>query len=505
MAYCNNCGQKNPDGAAFCSACGQTLSSFNQKEHRTTVYEGTLHKCPNCGEILNSLLAICPSCGKEIRGVASSENLRIFSNNLAQQGSLQQQARFIRYYIVPNTREDLFEFANLALINIKNHDIDSDGVFTVDEMALVEAWKSLLEQCRNKSEMLFKSNSSEFENISNMYQTAEKVYSQSKNMQQRHDSTQKITAKIKKLLSKKATWICTSIILVIAVVGCMLLSSNIQKNKLDSIITAVEEKTQNKDYSAALELANQILPTAVFINKTDYNNIRKRLIDNIEEYKLNDLIDLVEEQIEKESYEEALVNAKKIKPTSSFSKKNHYDTIRLDLVDKIEHLIIGVKRVIIDEDSESLCGKTCEEVKSILISMSFRQENISAITYGKPDRAVRVLKIQISGKDTFAVGEMFYDDAQVELTCEKYIVIGVDYETLKDKEHYEDAVRYLRDKGFTNITCKGYWHATNTIFLKKNAIYSISINNFETFAANSEFLSSVEIIITYVEPLFGAS
>ena len=100
---------------------------------------------------------------------------------------------------------------------------------------------------------------------------------------------------------------------------------------------------------------------------------------------------------------------------------------------------------------------------------------------------------------------MFYDDAQVELTCEKYIVIGVDYETLKDKEHYEDAVRYLRDKGFTNITCKGYWHATNTIFLKKNAIYSISINNFETFAANSEFLSSVEIIITYVEPLFGAS
>lgn len=88
MLFCPYCGTKLDEGARFCKNCGEAISNDTQELHkakkkqpldanpteRKTVYEGYVHKCPNCGEALDAFSANCPSCGLEIRNrqVASS-------------------------------------------------------------------------------------------------------------------------------------------------------------------------------------------------------------------------------------------------------------------------------------------------------------------------------------------------------------------------------------------------------------------------------------------------
>lgn len=46
------------------------------------VYEGKVHKCPNCGDLIDSFHAICPTCGYEIRNAKSSSVVREFAEKL---------------------------------------------------------------------------------------------------------------------------------------------------------------------------------------------------------------------------------------------------------------------------------------------------------------------------------------------------------------------------------------------------------------------------------------
>ena len=65
----------------------QAEETFSHKQHteRKTVYEGQLHKCPNCGELLDAFRSHCSSCGYEIRDAvlqAPSESWRKSLNEL---------------------------------------------------------------------------------------------------------------------------------------------------------------------------------------------------------------------------------------------------------------------------------------------------------------------------------------------------------------------------------------------------------------------------------------
>ena len=64
--FCPYCGTKLDEGARFCKNCGEAICGDAQEMHRAsneqaytgnpterkTVYEGYIHKCPNCGEEL---------------------------------------------------------------------------------------------------------------------------------------------------------------------------------------------------------------------------------------------------------------------------------------------------------------------------------------------------------------------------------------------------------------------------------------------------------------------
>ena len=86
MAFCSNCGHQLADGAKFCYECGTkvNLSATSQEEQRKTVYDGEIHKCPNCGEVINSFVSICPACGFEFRGTRISSSLQEFIEKVDQ-------------------------------------------------------------------------------------------------------------------------------------------------------------------------------------------------------------------------------------------------------------------------------------------------------------------------------------------------------------------------------------------------------------------------------------
>ena len=80
MAFCSNCGHQLADGVNFCSACGNKVevSHAAQDIQRKTVYEGEIHKCPQCGEVIHSFVSICPACGLELSGKNDSESFLSF-------------------------------------------------------------------------------------------------------------------------------------------------------------------------------------------------------------------------------------------------------------------------------------------------------------------------------------------------------------------------------------------------------------------------------------------
>ena len=72
-----NCGQQLPEGAKFCSGCGTAMGKVKtETTQRKTVYEGELHKCPNCGDIIDAYELVCKSCGYEFRDRQASKAVR---------------------------------------------------------------------------------------------------------------------------------------------------------------------------------------------------------------------------------------------------------------------------------------------------------------------------------------------------------------------------------------------------------------------------------------------
>lgn len=207
VAFCINCGQELIDGAKFCANCGAKVNGDNSSIRRKTVYEGNLHKCPNCGEVLNSFVTNCPVCGYEIRdaqGVSSVKQLamkleqletkrpprkrtNIFSQALGAGAQLQsideQKIDLIKNFAIPNTKEDVLEFIVLAAANIdlKVYGLDSGRYQMLDpaRRELSDAWLAKLEQADQKAEIMF-GQTQEYISMRNVYEKKMKAIKRQK-------------------------------------------------------------------------------------------------------------------------------------------------------------------------------------------------------------------------------------------------------------------------------------------------------------------------------------
>ncbi len=145
MAFCMNCGKQLPDGAKFCLECGTKLGDIKEDltPKRETTYEGTVHKCPNCGDMLDAYESICETCGWERRGTKAAVAVKEFEERFLTAKTIAQKNDLIRTFAIPNTREDIREFIMLAVANIAT---GSD---------CMEAWAAKLEQAYQKAKLIF--------------------------------------------------------------------------------------------------------------------------------------------------------------------------------------------------------------------------------------------------------------------------------------------------------------------------------------------------------------
>ncbi len=156
MAYCANRGPGTPTNAKFCSTCGSAITATSEKRHQE--YDGTVHKCPHCGETLGSFLGKCPSCGLEARGLEASSSLNEFAVKLGAADSVEERISLIQAFPIPNSREDIFEFLILASSNIEFdtfNALKSNG-FSSDDKKLSKAWATKFEQVYAKATLVLR-------------------------------------------------------------------------------------------------------------------------------------------------------------------------------------------------------------------------------------------------------------------------------------------------------------------------------------------------------------
>lgn len=155
MPFCIKCGQQLADEAKFCSACGTTTNNDNAK--RKTVYDGELHKCPNCGELIKSFTTVCPTCSYELRNVITNSPVEALAKKVEMATSLDDKIELIANFYVPNTKEDIYDFFILAVSNLEDKRYDTD-----------DAWRAKLEQTYHKAKLSF-GNTAEFEYLEKLY------------------------------------------------------------------------------------------------------------------------------------------------------------------------------------------------------------------------------------------------------------------------------------------------------------------------------------------------
>lgn len=160
--FCRNCGNKNDDSAVFCTECGTRVNpephekrvpkvEIKVKEGRNTTYEGELHKCPSCGEVLKSFETFCPSCNYEIRGRIATNAIQVFYEKISSETNEKTRIELIKMFPIPNNREDIIEFMLLASSNF-------DARYYATNKAtdsVSGAWLSKIDQCYQKGKIMF--------------------------------------------------------------------------------------------------------------------------------------------------------------------------------------------------------------------------------------------------------------------------------------------------------------------------------------------------------------
>ncbi|MBE6751541.1 MAG: zinc ribbon domain-containing protein [Ruminococcaceae bacterium] len=199
MAFCANCGLELEQGANFCTNCGKAIGGKNQTLNQVnTTYDGVVHKCPNCGEVLNSFVSLCPTCHFELRDASVTSSVRELSLKLEQIGceknytnralnplktlsrgfvvnkTSDQQVNLIRSFSIPNTKEDIIEFMILASsnIDIKLYGFGDRGVLTASQREISDAWLAKFEQSYEKAKLVL--SGEDLQTIHNIYEKTQR-------------------------------------------------------------------------------------------------------------------------------------------------------------------------------------------------------------------------------------------------------------------------------------------------------------------------------------------
>lgn len=297
--YCKKCGNEIEDNSNFCSKCGTSVNLKNNE--RNIIYDGEVHKCPNCGEVLKAFDVKCSSCGFEIRDRSSSSSLREFYLKLEQieagrekkkiksifvqtligdnlSKTDEQKISLIRSFIIPNTKEDLYEFLILSKSNIEI-DLYENTQLKTARLAVSDAWKAKFEQAYQKARLLFK-NDERMVEIQAMYDEVNKSINNAKWR----------TLKLVGIIYGVIIAIAAITLIIVAICGGFSSDNTIKDNEND---TSISENVgeYEKDLNSNLNITENEVNNNENITENDapINNIfdEKSVIENLKvtEYK----------------------------------------------------------------------------------------------------------------------------------------------------------------------------------------------------------------------------
>ncbi|MCR5459244.1 MAG: zinc ribbon domain-containing protein [Acetatifactor sp.] len=180
MAYCTKCGKQLEPNARYCVSCGApVIGNDDLFSHENGMNEGRVHECPACHATINAFVSKCPYCNHEFRDSKSTNSLVSISRRIqeidSKKTSFFSQTDYvqktyakidlIRSYPIPNTKEDIVEFALMANTNIDAQDNRRD---------LSNAWLGKLEQTYRKAQLSL-GNDPAVEMIRKMYEEKRKA------------------------------------------------------------------------------------------------------------------------------------------------------------------------------------------------------------------------------------------------------------------------------------------------------------------------------------------
>lgn len=267
MPFCTNCGQKILEKAKFCARCGVPTenNAYNEGPKRKLVYDGEIHKCPHCGEVLKSFELNCPACGYELRGVHASSAVKEFALKLETIESNreyekprglfamveaqrrisktdEQKISLIKSFSIPNTKEDMLEFMILATSSMNMRTYDSTNTSaSKSEKEINAAWFSKVQQVYEKAKRTYSTDNT-FMEIKALYDSCNEEIKKSK----------------KKGIIKWGLMLGWIPIGLVALIVLNFVEEPKEIKRLEAIVIEVQEALETGEYKLALNLADSI-------------------------------------------------------------------------------------------------------------------------------------------------------------------------------------------------------------------------------------------------------
>ena len=308
MPYCSKCGKQISESAKFCTSCGAPVKPVDDNTKRQSVYEGKIHKCPNCGQVVEAFQDDCPACGYQFRDTTVTSSVKelvdklqeienepknhSFSQLFSGDGlswKTSKQVALINNYPIPNTYEDIWEFLILSSSRIKNDNIAA--VSTPDSRALTDAWKAKFDQAYHKA-MLVIDTPEDTQRIKDLY---------SKTQTEAVKNTKK---QYKRILLPLAVFAATSLFcvafVIMIIIGSFKAGGTYNKavskenERLNAIVEEVYDYIDQENYTMA-----RVKAASISFNFTsDWSSDYKTIAENWDETREN-LLKIIDEAEQK--------------------------------------------------------------------------------------------------------------------------------------------------------------------------------------------------------------
>ena len=448
------------------------------------------------------------------------KEIRLFNTRLNSIYDRSDKIDFIREYPIPNSKEAIWEFVNLASSNIASYDKNGDGTIDKNEQAYIDAWKTLQNRCRDKAKKIYAMDSCEMKEIEELIDKSEKSLNQGirkTKAKKAANTSANVLSTFFKLLWKfikfaseiilkiiKELWKTTlgKIVLVVLVLLGLLAITNVFNN-IGSMIEGEHIEWSNiklNEYAPQPPLTSGKIMT----NSKEEFYIYSIKCSDREFY---DYVDACKEF----GYNYEILDEDE--HTFIAFNSEGYKIELMYILDLSIELSIPMKMASIEWPNSDI-AKLVPQPQSTYGKINWQNEKgfviyIGNITFDSYKEYVNLVhnsgfNVDISEGDTYfradnaeryhiSIEYIGFSTIMIRVDEPDTIKVGVSSEDLKGKQ-YQDVIEQLKNQGFIYVEVQeDGWH----LFKKAGTVKSVTIDGKTDFTASDEFKENAKIVIYY--------